>query len=261
MPSRRLFLTLSLATCGAALCGSSSPCAWAEAPWNRDKLLKDFQGVAQGAEASLRERLGPQVAHQAALDAVAKFEELIPGLPDVGGDSNPISQFIPKAAWYVALYSVLKKHGFSAEDVGKLLYDMNARGLQGADRERMLAGGARLFEAQEETRVWAESSHKRRYPADWVMDFVPGDGQTFDFGYDMRECACLKYFHSQGVAEVAPYMCLNDFLLSRAMGTGLVRDKTLAQGDDRCNFRYKRGREVTQSWATEIDLIRKRMQP
>ena len=62
-----------------------------------------------------------------------------------------------------------------------------------------------------------------------------------------NECLDL----SQGAAEVAPYFCLNDFILSRAEGTGLSRAHTLAQGHDRCDFRYKKGREVTQDWDTE----------
>ena len=82
--------------------------------------------------------------------------------------------------------------------------------------------------------------------------FLPGDGKTFDAGYDYTECGAVKYFKAQGVAEVAPYFCLNDFLASRAQGTGLVRKGTLAQGDPLCDFRYKRDRPVTQDWDTEV---------
>ncbi len=53
-------------------------------------------------------------------------------------------------------------------------------------------------------------------------------------------------------------MRLNDFLKSAAIGSGLRRAKTLAQGDDICDFRYKKGRPVVQNWDAEIDLIRSR---
>ena len=101
-------------------------------------------------------------------------------------------------------------------------------------------------------RAWAENSQKRLIPGDWVVKFVPGDGKTFDVGYDYTSCGAFNYFKAQGAAEVAPYFCLNDFLASRAQGTGLSRQHTLAQGDSVCDFRYKRDRPVTQDWDTEV---------
>ena len=114
--------------------------------------------------------------------------------------------------------------------------------------------GAALFSPHYLTslQAWAAASQKRLFPGDWVGQAVPGDGKTFDVGYDYTECGAVKYFKAQGVPEVAPYFCLNDFLASKAQGTGLVRQGTLAQGAARCDFRYKRDRPVTQDWETEV---------
>jgi hypothetical protein len=61
----------------------------------------------------------------------------------------------------------------------------------------------------------------------------------------------VKFFRAHGVAAVAPYFCLNDFLTSRAQGTGLSRAHTLGQGDALCDFRYTENGPVAQSWETE----------
>ena len=39
-------------------------------------------------------------------------------------------------------------------------------------------------------------------------------------------------------------MCLSDEVVSRAFNRGLVRYKTIAEGAETCDFRYKRSRET-----------------
>ena len=38
------------------------------------------------------------------------------------------------------------------------------------------------------------------------------------------------------------YLCLTDYVSSEALGRGLVRNKTLAEGCAVCDFRFKQGR-------------------
>jgi hypothetical protein len=39
-------------------------------------------------------------------------------------------------------------------------------------------------------------------------------------------------------------MCLSDYVVSCAFDRGLVRYKTIAEGAEVCDFRYKQGRET-----------------
>jgi hypothetical protein len=88
----------------------------------------------------------------------------------------------------------------------------------------------------------AEKTQERRYPGDWVATFVEGDGEQFDYGLDVVECGICKFYRTQNAEELTPYMCLSDYILSDAFARGLVRYKTLAEGDDVCDFRFKKGR-------------------
>jgi hypothetical protein len=90
----------------------------------------------------------------------------------------------------------------------------------------------------------AAESQARRYPGDYVYTFVEGDGLTFDYGVDYAECATVKFLNAQGAPELAPYLCAADILYSQALGWGLQRTTTLAEGGDRCDFRFKRGGET-----------------
>lgn len=247
--SRRRFLALGL---GAACCcllprplRAGTP-NWYEA--NREKLLAEFRDTNAGMMALARPRLGGKSADDAAREAEAGFSRLLPGLPDVGGEANRNLPFLVQAAWLVALYRPLAARGLSADEVGKMYFDLCAQSLAQAPAQAMLARGAAAFtpEALAATRAWALETQKRRYPADWVASYVEGDGATFDYGYDYVECGALKYFRAQGAADVAPWYCRNDFTISKIMGTGLFRTGTLADGAPRCDFRYRRLRRFIE---------------
>jgi hypothetical protein len=39
-------------------------------------------------------------------------------------------------------------------------------------------------------------------------------------------------------------MCLSDYVVSKAFDRGLVRYKTIAEGAEKCDFRYQKGRKT-----------------
>ena len=66
-----------------------------------------------------------------------------------------------------------------------------------------------------------------------------------------------------GGEEFAPYVCMSDIALSEAMGWGLIRTQTLADGCPHCDFRFKEGMTTQISSKTPevqeaIERIRKK---
>ena len=224
----------------------------------RKQILKDFNDTNEGANQWLTAKYEEKIASTITDAAKEKFNQLLPLLPDVGGDRNIMIEEIPVIAWYVAYYHPMKSHGIAVEEIGRMIYDLYNISLQQIPRREALAEGAKKFTPEYIARVkkWAAGTQKKEYPPNWVATFVSGEGKDFDYGYDYTECALVKYLNAHGAGEVAPYVCLNDFIRSRTYGTGLRRSKTIAQGDNICNFRYKKGRRVTQDWKTEIQTIR-----
>jgi hypothetical protein len=267
--SRRDFVSLILAT--SACCLLPGPLGAARGDKgqdfnadnyylaHRDELLKAFRKTNAGAREYLGAKYGDQLARSVCRQAAARFRDLLPQLPEVGGARNRIIKNIPIAGWYAAFYGPMKDHGRSAEEVGRLLYDLNQIELGSIPPDQARAQGASQFtpEYVQKLQEFCAWTQKREYPGNWVAAFIPGDGRNFDYGYDYTECAIVKYLKAQGAQEVAPYVCLNDFIQSRAYGTGLHRTKTLAQGDGLCNFRYQQGRAVTQDWSTEVYKFRR----
>ena len=94
----------------------------------------------------------------------------------------------------------------------------------------------------------AERSQERRYAWDWVYAFVEGDGEEFDYGYDFEECATEKFYRTQGAEEFLPFYCFLDFPKCEQGGLGLRRTMTLAEGGEKCDFRFEEGGKAEQRW-------------
>ena len=86
----------------------------------------------------------------------------------------------------------------------------------------------------------AEKSQQHRF-GDFELKYVIGDGENFDFGVDYVGCIIYKFMQDQGAEEFAPYLCISDMALSDALGGGLIRTETIADGSARCDFRFKKG--------------------
>jgi len=225
---------------------------------HRQEMLQDFADTLEGVNEFLAPEYGLLRTRMITAQAMKSFEARLPNLPDVGGDRNWDTEFIPIAAWYVSLYEPLRQNGKTAEEVGKLIYDLNEYSLAAVPKEKVLAEKERLFSQEyiQYQRDWAEWTQKRELSANWVAHFIPGNGTEFDYGVDYVECGLVKYCRSQKAREIAPYICPTDFDRSRIYGTGLQRTKTIARGDGICNFRFKKNRPVVQNWSTELALIR-----
>ncbi len=78
----------------------------------------------------LQPELGPERTQTIVKEALLNLVGLLPQFPDVGRETNWDSRFIPIAGWYVALYAPMKANDKTAEDVGKIVYELNKIGLE-----------------------------------------------------------------------------------------------------------------------------------
>ena len=182
----------------------------------------------------------------AVASARAEYERLMPTIPYIGPLQYPLPRTLAEAAVALAVYRALKARGFSVEQAGRVIVDAAEAGFQAQPLEALRADGEAQFtqEGLAMRAAVARQSRERPAPGGWVFDFVEGVPGEFDFGCDFTECGIVKFYRQHGAPELTPYLCSLDFVVSRLQGTGLARTKTLADGADRCDFRFKKGREV-----------------
>lgn len=211
--------------------------------------MRRFERFLNPNTDSLTERFGAPEMALMRREMLDEYRSLIPQVPYVGGRQNGWSSGLTLSAAALAVYRVVLRHGGDAQDAGRVTYDY-ARRMAGRVprplRARML--GPRRARAEKQAR-WTQ---QRRYPGDWVCEFVDGTGQPFDFGLDVTECGIVKFLHAQKADELTPYLCHLDYVFAEAAGTGLTRTKTLAWGCDRCDFRSTISGKTTATWPPEF---------
>ena len=179
-----------------------------------------------------------------------EFRSLIPEIPYIGGRRNPYSEILRGVARGLAMHRVVLRHGGSVQDTGELMHRRNRAKTERIPRVIRHGLVRHLFIRQQERA--ARRSQARRYPGDWVMEVVDGDGESFDYGLDVTDCGALKFLQKQGAEELCPYICDLDYVMAEAMGYELRRTKTLAWGCDRCDFRISMDGVTSASWPPEF---------
>jgi len=70
----------------------------------------------------------------------------------------------------------------------------------------------------------------------WATEFPESDAYL---ALNFTRCGLADWFRDQGVPEIAPIACEGDFIVAEFLtGLELKRTKTIAGGDDICDFRY-----------------------
>lgn len=173
------------------------------------------------------------------------YEVLRSEIPYIGGEANRFTEWLGYGAYYLAMHQALSAHGHDVEETGRLIFRTYEVMADYPEWFLKIVGRFKYGPAyQEKLRRAAAVSQKRQYPGDFVLLFVEGDGENFDYGLDIEECGICKLYSAHGADQLTPFMCLSDFVISKAFDRGLVRFETIAEGGKKCDFRYKKGRKT-----------------
>ncbi len=164
----------------------------------------------------------------------AEYRRIATHAKDIG-NRNQLMSALALGMWFIAMN---RKNHLSPEENCRIMKD----GLKGSRMFKIVMGDADHYldpKRIEKQKLWAKSTHDRKYENDWVVDLLPGDG-SFDLGYDYLECGICKLCRDEGCPEYAKYLCSLDYLFAEVMGLHLDRTTTLAEGGCKCDFRFSR---------------------
>ena len=218
----------------------------------KPKLLKDFDKTAHLVRDSVVSCYGTNFADALYKDARQEYEALIPQIPHIGGlRGGALNSFLLITAQEVSLYKAMKKHNKSAGESWEICHEALKLRMKQFPKIKRWFFGRLLYSGILQRRMRKRSEEgKQSKTGDFETRFVIGDGKNFDFGVDYVACGNYKFALEQGADEFAPYVCMSDFALSNAMGWGLIRTETLADGCEKCDFRFKKGSKTRISSKT-----------
>jgi len=205
-------------------------------------LLKEFDLTVALMEDSLVKRYGKEFADKLKTEVRQEYEKLILMIPYIPGvRARPLNTFLLITAQELAIYKVMKKYGKPAGEVWELCHE--ALRLRLAEIPKWKRWLLRTFMfsplVNKIIKRRARKKEKARF-GDFEVEYLIGRGDDFDFGVNYLQCGNLNFVKKHGGEEFAPYVCMSDIALSDAMGWGLIRTQTLADGCHHCDFRFKK---------------------
>jgi hypothetical protein len=224
----------------------------------KSTLLRRFDKATARVNHVLVSRYGEEHAGILTNEVRREYEAIIPHLPYIG-PRNPLLFFIIPTGWHAGLYRVLQNQRRTVDEAGQVIYDLTEAYLKSMPEyvRRLIEylWFSSLFLKRLEKR--AVQSQKRKYPGDFVLQYIDGDGKTFDYGIDYIECANCKFLRALGADELAPYVCAADKLASELLGWGLTRTMTIAEGHEKCDFRFKRGGKTSVTIPSSLNRTKR----
>lgn len=189
----------------------------------KSEILALLDDHAQAWKLFIVSRYGDNFADVILKEAREQLEALIPEIPYIGGDENPMTRHLVRSTTSLALYKAMKARGKTAEEASRIIYDAVVERVSHLPVSSAKPLSSKDIQAKTEE---ARKSQEHRYPGDWVWEFVEGDGVEFDYGYDFLECGTQKFYHAQGADEFLPFYCFLDFVTSKTSGRVLTRTMT-----------------------------------
>ncbi len=190
----------------------------------------------------LENTLGCDRAEAAKAELASELWRVLELMPDPGWQAPQMRAFGLGGAIYLAVFLVLHRRGQSAEKVWQLCEQATRSRFSSMSALSRKLMGWMMFSPLWKLltkRIAAQSA--RAAVGGWMVDYLPGESGSFDYGVTYRRCAIRDAAHAVGAADFAPYICQSDAVMSELLGWGLRRTQTIAQGGSACDFRFRKG--------------------
>ena len=228
----------------------------------KPKLMKQFDNYLNAVISFMNSYFSDLNIEKLTIEMRKEYEILIPQLPHIGGSTNTMLPLLIGSASLLAVMRILEKEGMSIRDIGKFSYDFfesvseTRRSFEESGKPDLTAfmlSKDTMFQKEyiDVLKLVAKDSQVRRYPGDWVYEYVEGNGKTFNHGINFTECAIYKFFKEQNAEKFVPFICLFDFAAARASGYGFKRTQTIWNGAPFCDFRYSKEGNTLRGWPPE----------
>lgn len=201
------------------------------------KLLKNFDKTANLIRDYAVSRYGEELADSLSRKARQKYEQLIPHIPHI--DSLPaLNSFLRISALELSVFRSMKEHGKGAPEAWEICHEALKARTEAMPKILRRLIGWYLFAGFVKNRARKIAG---RDLGGFTIEYVEEEG---DWGVNYRRCAIYDFLKEQDAEEFSPYVCLSDIALSDAMNWGLKRTETLADGCDKCDFRFRKGEQT-----------------
>ena len=219
----------------------------------KSKFMRSFDERSTLVNEELCKKFDNKKSEEIISQMKTEFEKILPDIPYIGGQKNPTTLVLVKCMSDLAIFRTLEKIGFSFREIGEFHYNyviaahkLRKEALEKAGRDPSQYPFDPVYVDYQ--KKLTEETQMKLYPDDWVMDFVEGDGESFEWGWDITECGVQKAFKKQGDEKYLPLICLGDYYEAEGLEFGFSRTQDLGFGAPLCTHRFVKNYKTPRAW-------------
>lgn len=209
-------------------------------------LLLQYDSILQNRREMYADYFGEAHVDAILAEMRTSYADVIPNIPFEGRFNYHLQYLIPNAQ-DLAEYLVVTQHGMTLEEYAPIKFKNSCKGILSMPESMRYNIGESSFGflSQLQMRFAAWISQQGLYEHESVCNYIPGDGLNFDWGMDYTRCNNIHLFEKYDAIEVVEKLiCQYDYIPSAAFKMGYFRTQTLAEGKDKCDLRWKKGKIV-----------------
>lgn len=161
-----------------------------------------------------------------------EYKAMLERTPGVGGKENSLEEDLIGACWFFALAKA--DPDMSPERMDDVIVSgIQSNFMQKSHRKERENGTLFSDKVQDKKLREAERSQHSKYEMDWKFTYEKGEDE---FYCTYTECGICKLAQREHTEAWLPCLCRMDYGTYDMVGAELIRTKTLAAGDECCNF-------------------------
>ncbi|MGI6463866.1 MAG: L-2-amino-thiazoline-4-carboxylic acid hydrolase [Candidatus Scatomorpha sp.] len=173
--------------------------------------------------------------------------------PYIGGDDVSGTKNLTGAFCFVAMGEVLKTYGLDIDEIGHLMTLSYERLFLSLPKVLRKIGGKffnnpKLLCSIFKRKDAKNSANAAKNPGSFETKTVIPPEEGYSFSYHNLVCPLANFAEIHGYTEYMPYLCNLDYVMFGVLGAPLYRERTIASGDDYCDFKLKSGAEIMKYW-------------
>lgn len=161
--------------------------------------------------------------------------------------SNPLDKRLDLMAYFLALIQTLETKQIGFEQVKSLCVEIATEYVRPKNKFHnwLKKLPPRLINtklASQLLKIMNKKISKKDHEDGFLAKVITDKQKTYGFGYgiDILDCGVCKLFNKHNAEKYTPILCEVDKLTSNLAGLELVRKGTIANGADKCDFRFKK---------------------
>lgn len=160
---------------------------------------------------------------------------------------NPLDKRLDVSSYFLAMIKALDERDEDYETIRKICLEVVTEFVRPKNKfqqflKRLPAKLANTWLANKFIKILHKRVSQNSHPEGFVANIITDKEETngLGYGFDIMECGIHKLFNKHNYGKYTPILCEVDFMTSNMAGLQLIRTGTIANGANKCDFRFKK---------------------